>query len=1010
MFSSGVQKIKLSKDFHDTCVRIGECKSREEEEQIVSKWMTDVKKVLSKSKIGLSDLYENVISLIHLTLLGYNTSFGQIHAVNLTQDSQMMTKCLGYLACSALFDSKSDLIVLIVNSTQRDLSSQHPTSMALALTAIAHLVTPELIQPVIGFIGNCLNHAVPMIRQKAVMCIHSFISKDPSCVVEFFPDLCRLLSDPDLSIVNAVVCTFTTLLKHTLNIRQICDVLPEIVRSAQVILSGNCRVEYVHQRISAPFILVNIYKLFQKMAEHCENINETVEPLLTQSLQVGTLESPASASVLYEAIRTCITLGLTEIPQLRGAISLFMGSREQNYLLIGLSVLSSIPDFASEFQGVVIDCLEHPDPSIRLKTLSLLHAMASEENSQIIVINMLRFFQRTKNENIRRDLADRITDIASKYSPSPIWFAKTMEQLFAIGGDLVRPEVGFAVIRLIDEDCDEEMRRSIVNLYLDVAQSGRKLSDVFVMVIAHVIGNYAELSDEYELSFIILMLCDLSDAYDGPREWVLNAIVKLLPKLEETPQEVINVFENYKSSRNIIVQEICFEALALLNFRESLTAVLEAEPEEDNQLSFLDDFVNDAVQNKGMKEYIPLDDRDDDLIITNKPTLIFTAYPQGTVANVYSADGVAQGGQAAAPEPEDNGLNTAGINVVWGEQGIVEGTEAEELHPQTEVYGAGSYQEPEPEQPVKKPSMFAKLSMASKKNTNSAEEKKAELAGKLFKGVSKAKKSIKAPVKAAPVQQAAPVAPPVQQIQLSAEDAAALDKAAEECQQPQPEEIAAFSQTGTPVPVFADEQMKVACLAREGKILLAVMNSSEVPMLNFSLTVHGPDALNKDVKSHPQQLVCIPPGNAILQLNTFTFPKQMRGFPQFIFKAEVQYNGKKVEFQLPASLLTFVLPGEATTAEFGKLWKSGGSEIVYTMPRMEGVTIDQICQALNTVVGLKTVQRIKMEEIFIGTLWSTPFKILFHLKFGAQKVDIKVLTKAQPLTAALVNELKKVFA
>jgi AP-4 complex subunit epsilon-1 len=46
--------------------------------------------------------------------------------------------------------------------------------------------------------------------------------------------------------------------------------------------------------------------------------------------------------------------------------------------------------------------------------------MANESNAQIIVVNMLKFFQRTKNERIRTELADRITTMASQYSPSPI--------------------------------------------------------------------------------------------------------------------------------------------------------------------------------------------------------------------------------------------------------------------------------------------------------------------------------------------------------------------------------------------------------------------------------------------------------------------------------------------------------------------------------------------------------------------------------------------------------------
>jgi AP-4 complex subunit epsilon-1 len=238
MFSTGVQKIKLSKKFHEICVKIGECKSREEEEQIVSDWMANVKQTLGKQKLRLNQLYENVVSLIHLTLLGYNTSFGHIHAVNLTQDSQMQTKALGYLACAALLDSKSDLLILIINSTQRDLSSGQSTSMSLALTAICHLVTTDLIPAIIGYVGQALTHTIPVIRQKAVMCIHSFITKDPSAVIEFFPELVRLLSDPDLSVVNAVVNTFATLLKNQLNIQQICECLVDVSNVCTLIQNG----------------------------------------------------------------------------------------------------------------------------------------------------------------------------------------------------------------------------------------------------------------------------------------------------------------------------------------------------------------------------------------------------------------------------------------------------------------------------------------------------------------------------------------------------------------------------------------------------------------------------------------------------------------------------------------------------------------------------------------------------------------------------------------------------
>jgi AP-4 complex subunit epsilon-1 len=447
--------------------------------------------------------------------------------------------------------------------------------MALALTAICNLITPDLIPTVIGYVGQALTHSIPSIRQRAVMCVHSFIGKDATSVVEFFPELVRLLGDTDLSVANAVVTTFTTLLEHQLNIRQICECLPDIVNLVATIQEGRVRTEYVHQRVSAPFILVNLFRLFQHLAPHLPEMGGEVRIVLTNALQNGTLETSAPSSVLYEAVRTCIALGATDIPQFRGAVSLFMTSTDQNMRFIGIGLLQSFPDFADEFQGAIIDSLEHPDATIRLRTLGLLHAMANENNAQIIVINMVKFFQRTRNERIRTELADRITTIASQYSPSPLWFAKTMEQLFALGGDHVRPDVAFAVLRLIEEGCDEDMQRGIVNLYIDVAQSGRRLSDVFIIVIAKVIGLFGQLSDEYDLDFIALLLCDLADAYEGPRDWVLNALLQIIAKLDEIPHQVPDIFEVYKFSRSIIVQEICFEGLALLSRVATLAKAVE---------------------------------------------------------------------------------------------------------------------------------------------------------------------------------------------------------------------------------------------------------------------------------------------------------------------------------------------------------------------------------------------------------------------------------------------------
>ncbi|KAH0787252.1 Adaptin N terminal region family protein [Histomonas meleagridis] len=1008
MFSS-VKKISLSQEFNNICVRIGECKSREEEQLIVSDWMKKVRANLGKQKVKIQTLYESVVSLLHLSLLGYDTSFGNIQAVNLTQENQMMPKALGYLACSTLLDSKSDILIMIINSTQRDLSSGHPTSMALALTAICHLVTADLIPPIISFVGQALNHSVPLIRQKAVMCINSFIKKDPSTIIEYFPDLIRLLSDPDLSIVNAVVNCLTTLLRNTMNIQQICECLPDVANVVSAIQQGHAKTEYIHQRVLAPFILVNIFKFFQVLAPHMPELAENVAPLLTYALQNGTNDFSAPASVLYEAIRSCIVLNLVDIPQLRGAISMFMSSDNQNYKYIGIGLLQSLPDFADEFQSTIIDCLEHPDASIRLRTLGLLHTMACESNAQIIVVNMLKFFQRTKNERVRTELADRITSIASQFSPSPLWFAKTMEQLFVLGGDNVRPEIAFAVLKLIEENCDEEMRKGIVNLYIDVAQSYKRLSDVFVIVVSRVIGMYAELSDEYDLNFIALLLCDLADAYEGPREWVLNALLMVVSKLDEVPQQVSDVFENYKQSKSIIAQEVSYEALALLLFKDAL---IEAETPEvpddfDKDMTFLDDYVADAIENKGAKEYIPLEERDTDLLITPKSTIKYT-YNQET-PSVYGSDPTTITSNLPVKQPDEieTGLNTSGVKMVWGENGLQEETEQN-----NNEYGSSTTNDqPAPESP--KVSIFKQLSLnRSNQQQNQKEAHKEKMKESLFGGLKKTRKTPQSGNKSLGDMNSQQQTHGVYNtsVSLTEEDYQKLEKVNYEISQPMPQPIQAFLKVVQLHKIQENGLFRVSAGALNGSVVISIENiTQQTPVMDLSVQIIGPEALIKEGISHPKQINILPPQQTIYQMMSYKFPTQMSGFPEFNFSCVIQYNKtQKLEYKLPMNLTTFIIPGTITTPQFGQFWKQGGKEIVFTMQRTSTISIDDVSHALNNVLHVKTVERIGTEEILFGTLFSTPFKILVHVKFGATKIDMKVLTKVNGLTQSIVNTLKTI--
>jgi AP-4 complex subunit epsilon-1 len=182
--------------------------------------------------------------------------------------------------------------------------------------------------------------------------------------------------------------------------------------------------------------------------------------------------------------------------------------------------------------------------------------------------------------------------------------------------------------------------------------------------------------------------------------------------------------------------------------------------------------------------------------------------------------------------------------------------------------------------------------------------------------------------------------------------------------------------------------------------------------MNLKLVVNGPDILLKEVISHPRRLIAIPPQQIMWPYTQFKFRQQMKDFPEFKFSVTLSYNQVKLQtIVLPdMNLATFVNSLDATTQEFSGFWKQGGSDQVHSLPRTPGISMDDLSRALNRDLHTKTVQRISREEIFIGSLVSMPFKILVHLTFGGQEINIKVMTNAAPLTASVLDLLKKILS
>ncbi|KAF7127224.1 hypothetical protein RHSIM_Rhsim11G0037700 [Rhododendron simsii] len=171
-----------SKEFLDLVKSIGEARSKAEEDRIVLHEIETLKRRIIEPDTPKRKMKEYIIRLLYVEMLGHDASFGYIHAVKMTHDDALSLKRTGYLAVTLFLNEDHDLIILIVNTIQKDLKSDNYLVVCAALNAVCRLINEETIPAVLPQVVELLGHAKEAVRKKAVMALHRFFQRSPSSV------------------------------------------------------------------------------------------------------------------------------------------------------------------------------------------------------------------------------------------------------------------------------------------------------------------------------------------------------------------------------------------------------------------------------------------------------------------------------------------------------------------------------------------------------------------------------------------------------------------------------------------------------------------------------------------------------------------------------------------------------------------------------------------------------------------------------------------------------------
>ncbi|KAG8145025.1 putative AP-4 complex subunit epsilon protein [Naja naja] len=302
---------------------------------------------------------ECMVRMIYCEMLGYEASFGYIHAIKLAQQGNLFEKRVGYLAISLFLHENHELLVLLVNT----------------------VVKPKKVE---------------IIRRKAVQALYKFYLIAPNQVQHIHDKFRRALCDRDVGVMAASLHIYLQMVKEDSSGYK--DLTSSFVTILKQVVGGKLPMDYNYHNTPAPWLQIQLLRILRLLGKD--------DPRTT---------------ILFECVHTIYAIHPKPdlLEKAAKCIGKFVLSPKINLKYLGLKALTYViqqdSNLALQHQMTIIECLEHPDPIIKRETLELLYRITNEQNVTVIVQKMLDYISQSKEEYTIINIAGKIAELAEKY-------------------------------------------------------------------------------------------------------------------------------------------------------------------------------------------------------------------------------------------------------------------------------------------------------------------------------------------------------------------------------------------------------------------------------------------------------------------------------------------------------------------------------------------------------------------------------------------------------------------
>jgi len=239
-------------------------------------------------------------------MLGHDASIGYVEAIKFAQQPNILDKRVGYLAVSLFLHENHELIVLLINTLQKDLRSTNVMEVCCALTAVCKLINKDMMPALLPQVLELVGSKRDIVRKKAVMALHSLYIKNPSAIPDVRELAKKSVGDNDPGVMSSSLHIFYELIKA--NPAGYKDLLLGFVNQQTMILEGKIAKDYDYHGVASPWIQMKLLRILALLGADDQKSSKKIYPVLGKTLSKLNTNSLISYAVAYECTRTITSI------------------------------------------------------------------------------------------------------------------------------------------------------------------------------------------------------------------------------------------------------------------------------------------------------------------------------------------------------------------------------------------------------------------------------------------------------------------------------------------------------------------------------------------------------------------------------------------------------------------------------------------------------------------------------------------------------------------------------